>query len=79
MLSYFLPTLYGSLSFPFFSQNTNLPKYQVANAVSANIECLKPAVMIWAAVSQGSCLALYQCANLFPQGTGAWGWSHNHE
>lgn len=66
MLSYFLPTLYGSLSFPFFSQNTNLPKYQVANAVSANIECLKPAVMIWAAVTQGSCLALVPVCKFVP-------------
>lgn len=45
MLSYFLPTLYGSLAFPFSTQNSNLPKYQVANAVSANIEHPKPAAL----------------------------------
>lgn len=67
MLSYFLPTLYGSLGFPFFSQNTSLPKYQIANAVSANIACPKPAVLssglLLHRVPAWSCTSVHTCSH----------------
>lgn len=64
----------SSLKIPVY-QNTKLLMLFLQILSVPNLTC----VVIWAAVAQGSYLVVYQCANLLPQCTSAWEWSHNLE